>query len=102
MQPERPFNAPWEAQAFAMAVQLNERGVFTWTEWAETLGAEIAAAGPADPPKNYWRHWLMALEKILERNYILEHEEYVVRIAEWVEADRRTPHGQPVVLSRAG
>jgi hypothetical protein len=28
------FRAPWEAQAFAMAVTLHERGVFTWQEWA--------------------------------------------------------------------
>jgi nitrile hydratase accessory protein len=101
MQPERPFNAPWEAQAFAMAVLLNERGVFTWKQWADALGAEIAAAGPDDPPENYWRHWLTALEKILEKDYILKHEDYVVRIADWVEAAHRTPHGQPVVLNRA-
>ena len=98
MQPERPFNAPWEAQAFAMAVHLNERGVFTWAEWAEALGAEIAAAGSQEC---YYECWLKTLENILERNYILSHEDYVGRIAEWVEADRRTPHGQPVVLSRA-
>ena len=26
------FRAPWEAQAFAMAVKLHERGIFTWTK----------------------------------------------------------------------
>lgn len=26
------FRAPWEAQAFAMAVKLHERGIFTWPE----------------------------------------------------------------------
>lgn len=52
------FREPWEARAFAMAVKLNERGLFTWSEWAETLGAEIKSAqasGDADlehiPPK---------------------------------------------------
>ena len=34
---------PWEAQAFAMALALHERGVFTWPEWAATLGAEVSA-----------------------------------------------------------
>ena len=38
------FAEPWEAQAFAMAVKLNEAGVFTWGEWAETLGAELKAS----------------------------------------------------------
>ena len=36
------FREPWEAQAFAMALALHERGLFTWPEWAATLGAEIA------------------------------------------------------------
>ncbi|MGH6819857.1 MAG: nitrile hydratase accessory protein, partial [Methylocella sp.] len=36
------FREPWEAQAFAMAVKLSEAGHFTWKEWAEALGAEIA------------------------------------------------------------
>ncbi len=38
------FRAPWEAQAFAMAVTLHERGHFTWREWAGRLAAEIGAA----------------------------------------------------------
>ena len=38
------FRAPWEAQAFAMAVMLHERGHFAWTEWARRLADEIAAA----------------------------------------------------------
>ena len=42
------FAEPWQAQAFAMAVQLHERGLFTWPEWAETLGRRIRLA-PAQP-----------------------------------------------------
>src|SRR6059036_1699419 len=38
------FRAPWEAQAFGMAVMLHARGHFTWKEWAERLAGEIAAA----------------------------------------------------------
>jgi hypothetical protein len=41
------FAEPWQAQAFALAVQLSDAGYFTWTEWAETLGAELRAAGEA-------------------------------------------------------
>ena len=33
------FREPWEAHAFAMAVTLHGRGLFTWPEWAETLSA---------------------------------------------------------------
>ena len=60
---EPVFREPWEARAFAMAVALNERGLFTWSEWAQVLGAEIAAAGPDDATP-YYQHWLTALEKI--------------------------------------
>jgi Nitrile hydratase beta subunit, N-terminal len=28
------FEAPWQANAFAMTLALHQRGVFTWTEWA--------------------------------------------------------------------
>src|SRR3546814_3321053 len=35
------FRAPWEAQAFAMAVALHQQGLFTWPEWAAALTAEI-------------------------------------------------------------
>ena len=41
------FREPWEAQAFAMALSLHERGLFTWPEWAATLGAEIKQAQAA-------------------------------------------------------
>ena len=41
------FAEPWQAHAFAMAVQLHERGLFTWPEWAAALTAQIAAAQAA-------------------------------------------------------
>lgn len=63
------FREPWEAQAFALVVQLHRKGVFTWTEWADALSAEIAAVkrrGQADTGIDYYRHWLAALEQLLE------------------------------------
>ena len=62
------FREPWEAQAFAMALALHERGLFTWTEWAATLGDEIKraqAAGDPDTGETYYRHWLNALERLV-------------------------------------
>ena len=62
------FREPWEAEAFALALSLNERGLFTWTEWAATLGDEIKkaqAAGDPDTGETYYHHWLATLERIV-------------------------------------
>ena len=58
------FREPWEAQAFAMALSLHQRGLFTWPEWAATLADEIKraqAAGDPDTGDTYYLHWLNAL-----------------------------------------
>ena len=90
------FNEPWEAQAFAMAVKLHERGLFTWSEWAVILGAEIKKSD-----KPYYEHWLSALEKIAEAKGLMSHDERLNRIDAWDRAAHATPHGQPIELSRS-
>jgi nitrile hydratase accessory protein len=95
------FRAPWEAQAFGMAVMLHERGHFTWTEWAAQLAEEIAAArarGEADDGKRYYHYWLAALEKLVAAKRIVLTDELHARRDAWEEAARNTPHGQPIVL----
>jgi len=92
------FAEPWEAQAFAMAVKLNEAGVFAWTEWAETLGAELHAY----PERPYYESWLAALETIVEAKGVMSHPERLARVEAWDRAARATPHGQPIELSRSG
>jgi len=96
------FREPWEAQAFAMAVQLHDRGYFTWPEWAAALAAEIAAArarGEPDLGDTYYRHWLAALEKIVAAKNLLAGADLEKRRAAWETAARLTPHGRPIVLS---
>ena len=90
------FNEPWQAQAFAMVVKLHEQGAFTWSEWAETLGAEIKSS---DAP--YYEHWLSALEKIVEAKGLMSHSERLNRVDAWDRAAHATPHGQPIELSRS-
>ena len=34
---EQVFAEPWQAEAFALAVALHEKGLFSWSEWAEAL-----------------------------------------------------------------
>src|ERR1700755_1019995 len=62
------FREPWEAHAFAMALALHARSVFTWPEWAATLADEIKraqASGDPDTGETYYHHWLKALERIV-------------------------------------
>jgi nitrile hydratase accessory protein len=99
------FRAPWEAQAFAMAVMLHERGHFTWTEWATRLADEIAAArgrGERDDGRRYYHHWLAALEKLLADKRIVLADELRARRDAWDRAAQATPHGQPIVLPGRG
>ncbi len=67
MSPERPFRAPWQADAFAMAVALLESGRVSRREWAEALGAERAGHEADDGTEGYWRDWLAALERLSAR-----------------------------------
>ena len=90
------FAEPWEAQAFAMAVKLNEAGVFSWGEWADSLGAELKA----EPGRPYYESWLAALEKLVEAKGVMTGPERLQRIDAWDRAAKATPHGQPIVLSR--
>lgn len=94
------FREPWEAQAFALTVQLHERGAFTWSQWAEALGREIAAAGPKDTGDNYYLHWMAALEKLSAARDLVSREEFLARKEAWDRAARATPHGEPIRLGR--
>ena len=95
------FRAPWEAEAFALAVSLKERGLFTWKEWAATLGDEIKkaqAAGDPDTGETYYQHWLATLERILAEKGVVERGVLVHTRDAWRRACARTPHGTPVEL----
>jgi nitrile hydratase accessory protein len=95
------FREPWEAQAFALAVQLQEQGLFTWDEWAQTLGAEITAAqrsGDADLGDTYYRHWLSALERLVVAKGAASQAGLRDTKDAWDRAAKATPHGQPIVL----
>jgi nitrile hydratase accessory protein len=95
------FREPWEAQAFAMALSLHERGLFTWKEWAAALAEEIKiaqAGGDPDTGTTYYRHWLATLEKLVAAKGVATLEiQHRYRHA-WDHAADRTPHGSPIVL----
>jgi nitrile hydratase accessory protein len=66
------FAEPWQAQAFAVVVELIDSKKITRTEWAERLGAVLKVAqeeGNYDSAKRYYDYWLRALEElVVERN----------------------------------
>jgi nitrile hydratase accessory protein len=95
------FREPWEAQAFAMALVLHRRGLFTWSEWAAALGEEIKRAqraGDPDTGETYYHHWLATLERLVSEKGVAN-EETLARYREaWDHAAERTPHGTPIEL----
>ena len=95
------FREPWEARAFAMAVSLHGRGLFTWPEWAAALAWEISraqAAGDADTGETYYRHWLATLERLVAEKGVTSSETLQRTRHAWDHAADRTPHGKPIDL----
>ena len=79
------FREPWEAQAFAMALKLHERGLFTWPEWAATLADEIKRAQLAGDPDT-------GEKGVASRDTLARYRNA------WDHAADRTPHGEPIEL----
>jgi nitrile hydratase accessory protein len=76
LDPDHIFSAPWEARAFAIALQLSQSGHFTWDEFRDHLIAEVRASdrirasdGTSDHGA-YYDHFLHALERLLEEKGI--------------------------------
>jgi len=95
------FAEPWQATAFALAVQLSADGYFTWKEWAATLADELrraAACGEPDDGSRYYGHWLAALERLVVAKGFSDPATLLARKDAWADAYRHTPHGKPVEL----
>jgi nitrile hydratase accessory protein len=78
LDPDHVFSAPWEARAFAIALQLSQSGHFTWDEFRDRLIAEVGASdrirardGTSDHGE-YYDHFLHALEILLEEKGIAQ------------------------------
>ena len=95
------FGEPWQAEAFAIALSLHQEGVFTWTEWAETLGHEIQkarAGGDPDDGSTYYNHWMATLERLVDEKGLTTSETLDTYSKAWGQAAERTPHGRPIAL----
>lgn len=95
------FAEPWHAQVFALAVHLNESGLFTWSVWAERFSQTLAAHGidrELDGGDDYFSAWLATLEALLAERDIAAPDEVSRLRSAWEAAYLNTPHGDQVHL----
>lgn len=98
LSPRTPiFQEAWHAQTLAAAHALIQAGSFTAGQWADALGAALQRADAAQAPDTEETYFLSALAA-LEQLAPIEQSDLESRKAEWEDAYRRTPHGQPVAL----
>lgn len=57
---ELAFDAPWQGRAVAMAVLVVEQRGLEWDDFRQRLIDAIAA----DPTRDYWDSWVVALEEL--------------------------------------
>jgi len=72
------FAEPWQAQAFAVVVDLIESEKITRTEWADRLGAVLKSAedeGQYDAGERYYDYWLTALEQLVVEKDLADWQE---------------------------
>ncbi|WP_287205540.1 nitrile hydratase accessory protein [Mesorhizobium sp.] len=92
------FAEPWQAEAFAMTVALHDSGLFSWSEWADALSAEVKQPGAASDGHDYYEHWLAALQKLLSAKGLAGKGDIDALAAAWERAAHATPHGKPILL----
>ena len=107
-EPKQAFAAPWHAEAFALAVHLNEAGHFSWAEWSIRFGKNLAAASNnsvsraneqgLDGSEDYYQMWLQTLIEIMQEKGIVDLEQLSAFESQWADAYTNTPHGHPVTL----
>ncbi|MBE1709162.1 MULTISPECIES: nitrile hydratase accessory protein [Mesorhizobium] len=92
------FAEPWQAEAFAMTVALHDKGLFSWSEWADALSAEVKKPGAAADGHDYYEHWLAALESLLASKGLAAKSDVDAMARAWERAAHATPHGKPILL----
>jgi nitrile hydratase accessory protein len=93
------FAEPWQAEVFSLAIAAHRKNLFSWTTWVEAFSA-YHNSNPMASELDYYQHWLGALEQLLTRDGVVLTSEIETRVEQWRLAYLRTPHGQPVELSR--
>ena len=92
------FAAPWESQAFGLALALQEAGRIDWEDFRQSLIAEVGSWEASHSPQDEWsyyRCWLRALERLVGERGLVPAEELRARVA--VLAARPAEHGPGVL-----
>ena len=93
---ELVFEAPWESQAFGMAIALHEQGHYDWEEFRQRLISEIGEWERSDQDEravwDYYRHWLASFEALIKDRGLLSEEEIEERTSEFVSGAKDEHH----------
>jgi nitrile hydratase accessory protein len=93
---ELVFTAPWESQAFGLALALNDAGLIEWEDFRQHLISEISgweAAHPSGEGWSYYTCWLAALEQVVSASSILRPDELRHRAAALASLPPGHDHG---------
>ena len=93
------FAEPWQAEAFALTVHLHDRGLFTWSEWAEALSAEVKHPHRDPDGHDYYDCWVDALSGLLQSKGIADAATILGLQQSWQRAAEATPHGRSIELA---
>jgi len=77
------FTAPWESQAFGVAVALHDAGCIDWEDFRQSLIREIGdweAAHPSGDGWNYYECWLGSLQRLVNRRGLVTAEDLRARL----------------------
>ena len=96
---EPRFAAPWEATAFGLRAHLVEQGLVDPVRFSELIGEELRAGhAAADDGTAYFVAFVTALERAMAD--VAPPDRLAAERAAWREAAHRTPHGEPIELTR--
>lgn len=79
------FAAPWESQAFGVALALHDAGRIDWEDFRRSLIREIGdweAAYPSGEGWSYYECWLRSLERLVSGTGLVAADDLRARRAE--------------------
>ncbi len=91
------FREPWHAHLFALTISLNDKKIFSWSEWVAVFSKNLQKIGVRNEGNvGYFDAWLVSLEELLLDKGQISKENLKEVMNGWVSAYKATPHGKPV------